>query len=81
MVADEALARGLIQRIQQGTAFADLAAEHSTDPDSKRQGGLVGWVSQDQLIPAVAQVVHQMKPTQLWAEPIRSNQGWHVVSL
>ena len=81
VVADEALARRLILSIQQGAAFADLAAEHSTDPDSKRQGGLVDWVSQDQLIPEVAQVVRQMKPSQLWAEAIRSNQGWHVVSL
>jgi peptidyl-prolyl cis-trans isomerase C len=81
VVADEALARRLILSIQQGAAFADLAAEHSTDSDSKRQGGLVDWVSQDQLIPEVAQVVRQMKPSQLWAEPIRSNQGWHVVRL
>lgn len=81
VVADEALARGLIQRIQQGTAFADLAAEHSTDPDSKRQGGLVGWVSPNQLVPEVAQVVRQMEPSQLWATPVHTNQGWHVVSL
>lgn len=81
VVADEALARRLILSIQQGAAFADLAAEHSTDPDSKRQGGLVDWVTPDQLIAEVAQVVRLMKPSQLWAEPIRSSQGWHVVSL
>lgn len=81
IVADEDLAKQLIQRIQQGGSWAELALEHSTDPESKTQSGLVGWVPQSQLIPEVTAIVAQMKPGQVWAAPVRSSQGWHVLSL
>jgi peptidyl-prolyl cis-trans isomerase C len=81
IVADEALAKSLIQRMTQGEALADLAAQYSSDPDSKAQGGLVGWVPLSQLVPEVAQVARQMTPRQLWPKPVSTAQGWHVIYL
>ncbi len=81
VVADESLAQGLIQRIQQGASLGDLATEHSTDLDSKAQAGVVGWVPENQLVPEVAAVMRQMKPEQLWSSPVRTAQGWHVLNL
>eukprot|EP01034_Spumella_vulgaris_P024520 gene24520-30874_t len=81
VVAEESLAQQLIQRIQQGAPMNDLATEHSKDPDSKAQGGLVGWVPEKQLVPEVAAIIRQMKPQQLWSVPVRTAQGWHVLSL
>jgi peptidyl-prolyl cis-trans isomerase C len=81
IVADEALAKSLIQRMTQGEALADLAAQYSNDPDSKAQGGLVGWVPLSQLVPEVAQVARQMTPRQLWPKPVSTAQGWHVIYL
>jgi peptidyl-prolyl cis-trans isomerase C len=81
VVADESLAQQLIQRIQQGAPMNDLATEHSKDPDSKAQGGLVGWVPEKQLVPEVAAIIRQMKPQQLWSKPVPTAQGWHVLSL
>lgn len=81
LVDQEDLAKTLIQRIQQGEDFALLASEHSIDPDSKPQGGLVGWVSQNQLVPEIIPIVRQMQAPQLWAAPVRTARGWHVLSL
>jgi peptidyl-prolyl cis-trans isomerase C len=81
VVPDEDLAERLIQRIQRGDSWTDLAREHSIDADSKTRGGVVGWVPQSQVIPEVAQIVRQMKPAQLWSTPVRSTRGWHVLNL
>jgi peptidyl-prolyl cis-trans isomerase C len=56
-------------------------AEFSIDPDSKAQGGLVGWVGIQQLVPEVAQAIRQMAAQQLWSEPVRTALGWHVLNL
>lgn len=81
LVDQEALAQSLIQRLQQGADFALLASEHTVDPDSKAQGGVVGWVSQNQLVPEIVPIVRQMQAPQLWATPVRTERGWHVLSL
>lgn len=81
VVNDQDLAKRLISRIQQGEALATLAAEFSIDPDSKAQGGLVGWVGIQQLVPEVAQAIRQMAAQQLWSEPVRTALGWHVLNL
>ncbi len=81
LVAQEGLAQSLIQRLQQGADFALLAAEHTLDPDSKAQGGVVGWVSQNQLVPEIVPIVRQMQAAELWATPVRTERGWHVLSL
>jgi peptidyl-prolyl cis-trans isomerase C len=81
LVNQEDLAKTLLQRIQMGEDFALIAAEHSLDPDSKSQGGLVGWVSQSQLVPEIVPVLRQMPAPQLWAAPVRTARGWHILSL
>lgn len=81
LVEQEELANTLLQRIQMGEDFALIAAEHSIDTDSKPQGGLVGWVSQSQLVPEIVHVLRQMQAPQLWATPVRTARGWHVLSL
>jgi peptidyl-prolyl cis-trans isomerase C len=81
LVDQETLAKTLLQRIQKGEDFALIAAEHSLDPDSKPQGGLVGWVSQSQLVPEIVPILRQMQAPQLWAAPVRTARGWHILSL
>ncbi len=81
VVDNEDLAKRLITRIQKGETLAALAAEFSIDPDSKTQGGLVGWVGIHQLVPEVAQAVRQMAAQQLWSAPVRTALGWHVLNL
>lgn len=45
LVADEATAKEVIEKIKGGAKFADVAKEYSTDTSSAEKGGELGWFS------------------------------------
>lgn len=81
LVDQEDLAKTRVQRIQQGEEFALLATEHTMNPNSQPQAGLVGCVSHPQWVPEITAILGQMQASQLWATPVRIARGWHVLHL
>jgi len=81
LVAEEATAKLLLDRIQAGSSMASLAAEFSRDEASKGQGGLVGWTPQGQLLPPLLQAVQGLSAGDRVPTPVRTEAGWHVVQL
>lgn len=81
VVADEATARQLIQRLRRGEPFGELVRRHSIDAASRDAGGETGWVLQGRLLPDVARAVNPLQPRQLAMAPVRTAQGWHVLQL
>lgn len=64
-----------------GADFAALAKANSQDAGSKNLGGDLGWLTQkviDQK--AFADALFALKPGQI-SDPVRSDQGWHVIWL
>lgn len=57
--------------------FATLAAEFSQDPGSANQGGDLGWISKDTLVPEVEQAVFELAPNTV-SDVIESPFGFHV---
>lgn len=57
--------------------FAGLAAEFSQDPGSSTQGGDLGWISKDTLVPEVETAVFQLEPNTI-SDVIESPFGYHV---
>ncbi|UOD49314.1 SurA N-terminal domain-containing protein [Orrella daihaiensis] len=57
--------------------FAKLAAEFSEDPGSSGQGGDLGWISKDTLVPEVEEAVFKLEPNTI-SEVIQSPFGYHV---
>ncbi|MCD8505208.1 MAG: peptidyl-prolyl cis-trans isomerase [Burkholderiaceae bacterium] len=57
--------------------FAALAAELSQDPGSSNQGGDLGWISKDTLVPEVEDAVFKLEPNTI-SEVIESPFGYHV---
>lgn len=57
--------------------FAKLAAEFSEDPGSSAQGGDLGWISKDTLVPEVEEAVFKLEPNTI-SEVIQSPFGYHV---
>jgi parvulin-like peptidyl-prolyl isomerase len=45
LAADEAAAKELLQQLQNGASFEELAREKSTDSASSQNGGVIGWVA------------------------------------
>jgi len=59
------------------TQFAALAAEFSQDPGSANQGGDLGWIAKDTLVPEVETAVFELAPDTI-SEVIESPFGYHV---
>jgi peptidylprolyl isomerase len=60
--------------------FAALAKDRSDDKRSGANGGELGWVREDTLVPAIRQVLAAMTAGSV-SEPVRTPDGWHVLKL
>jgi peptidylprolyl isomerase len=60
--------------------FADSAKHLSQEKSSAERGGEIGWVRDDQLIPAIKQAIAGLQDNAV-SDPIRATDGWHLVKL
>ena len=81
LVKDEDEARELLESIQNGADFAELAKEHSVDTVSGEAGGDLGWFSLEQMVEPFANAVAKLEPGQLGDEPVETQFGWHIIKL
>jgi peptidyl-prolyl cis-trans isomerase C len=81
LVAQEATAKLLLEKIQVGGKIADLAKEYSQDPQSRERGGLTDWVNASDLSPALGEAIKSIAKGKLVAKPIKSDAGWHVLQV
>ncbi len=65
---------------QKPTEFEPVAKRQSEHKPSADQGGDMGWVALDQMVPEVRAVVSVMKKGEV-GKPVRTSSGWHVVKL
>jgi peptidyl-prolyl cis-trans isomerase D len=62
------------------TLFAEIAQERSDDPGSASQGGDLGWISKDTLVPEVEAAVFALSPNQI-SDVVQSPFGYHVLEV
>ena len=75
----ESEAIAVIARLQAGESFAKAAKDASLDSATKSQGGVLGWVSAQQLAAPVANVVVNLNKGSFSRLPIRVGDAWVVV--
>lgn len=80
LVAEEAQAKQIIEQLDKGADFAELARKHSTGPTGKT-GGDLGWFTADQMVPPFAQAVRGLKEGSYTKAPVQTQYGWHVIQL
>lgn len=80
LVKTEEEARQLIEQLDQGADFAELAKEHSTGPTGPG-GGDLGWFSANQMVRPFAEATAAMTPGTYSKEPVQTQFGWHVIKL
>ncbi len=68
------------QRLLQGEDFARLARLYSVDYGSGSNGGDLGWMTTDQLVPEYARVMNRSDLNTV-SEPFRSQFGWHILEV
>jgi hypothetical protein len=79
LVTKESTAKELLERIQTGEDFAELARVHSTDAATAGNGGNMGWFAKGDN-PLIGDAVFAHGSTNLLG-PIESRMGYHVVEV
>lgn len=79
LVKTEEDAFEVIERINRGGDFADLAKEMSTGP-SGPQGGDLGYSPKGQMVPEFEKAAFALKKGEV-SDPVKTQFGWHVIKL
>lgn len=70
----------LKRQIEGGASFETLAAEHSQDPGSARQGGSLGPIGRGVMDPAFEDAVFELALGEV-SDPVRSAFGLHLIKV
>lgn len=80
LVATEPFAQTLIDKLNKGGNFAELAKKESMD-GSKSDGGDLGWFSPTRMVKPFADAVVALQKGQITQQPVQTQFGWHVIKL
>src|SRR5690606_9482829 len=72
-------ATALIEQLNKGANFANLARDNSLDNNTKAQGGDLDWVAPTAMPPSFAVAVRELKKGDHSKTPLRSELAWHVI--
>jgi peptidyl-prolyl cis-trans isomerase C len=81
MLGTEDRAREVINRIQRGESFAQLARKYSLDPPSAKQGGDLGWNTPPSFDPVFSDAMVKLTPGEYSARPVHTRFGWHIIEV
>jgi peptidyl-prolyl cis-trans isomerase C len=79
LVASEAEAKDVIDRLTKGEKFEELARQVSLD-GSKDFGGDLGYFTAVEMVPEFSQATFALKVGEVSA-PVKTEYGWHVIRL
>lgn len=80
LVETEEEAQSVIEELEGGADFAEMAQEHSTGPTGP-DGGDLGWFNPSSMVPPFAEAVSAMEVGSFSSEPVQTQFGWHVILL
>ena len=80
LVADEATAKEVIEKIKGGAKFADVAKEYSTDQGSAEKGGELGWFTVGTMVDEFNDAAYALELNTL-SEPVQTSYGYHVIEI
>lgn len=76
--ADEA--KAIIEKLNKGEKFEDLAKQ-SKDPGSKDRGGELGWASPSSYVKPFSEAMVKLEKGKFTETPVKSDFGYHVIML
>ncbi|WP_353471197.1 peptidylprolyl isomerase [Salipiger sp. H15] len=80
LVETEDEAKAIIDELNGGADFAEVAKSKSTGP-SGPNGGELGWFSKGMMVEPFEAAVEAMEPGTISAAPVQTQFGWHVIKL
>ncbi|MDG5786403.1 peptidylprolyl isomerase [Evansella sp. AB-P1] len=80
VVSDEETALDLIDQIEAGEDFAELAQEHSIDPGSAQEGGDLGFFKRGTMLVPFEEAAFHLEIGEI-SGPVRTQYGYHVIEV
>lgn len=80
LVDKEEDAKSIVDRLQKGEKFEELAKQ-SKDPGNKDRGGDLGWSHPGGYVKPFADAMVKLEKGKFSASPVKTEFGWHVIQL
>ncbi|MFQ5469420.1 MAG: peptidylprolyl isomerase [Gammaproteobacteria bacterium] len=80
LVETEDEAVEVIEKLNKGAAFADIAKEKSVDASSQ-EGGELGWFSDKMMVKPFSDATAALQKGRYTKSPVQTQYGWHVILL
>ena len=80
LVGDEQQATDLLERIQGGEEWGDIAAEFSIDDSNKDQGGDLGWFGRGRMVEAFEVAAFEGTTGEI-VGPVETDFGFHLIEI
>ena len=80
LLENEEDARAVIELLDKGSDFSELAKEKSTGP-SGSSGGKLGWFGAGQMVAPFSEAAAKLEKGEYTKEPVQTQFGWHVIIL
>lgn len=78
LVEDEATAKEVKKKLDEGAKFEDLAKEYSTDSASAANGGDLGWFGPGRMVPEFEEAAYALDVNEI-SGPVKSQHGYHII--
>ncbi|MCP4539497.1 MAG: hypothetical protein GY832_20365 [Chloroflexi bacterium] len=78
LVETEETGQEVLDKLAEGEDFGALAAEYSTDPGSKDQGGDLGWFPRGMMVPPFEEAAFSLEPGET-SGLVQSDFGYHII--
>jgi peptidyl-prolyl cis-trans isomerase C len=80
LVGSEAEAKDIIDQLNKGAKFEDLAKK-SKDPGSAANGGDLDWAAPGAYVKPFSEAMMKLEKGQFTQAPVQTQFGWHVIRL
>jgi peptidyl-prolyl cis-trans isomerase C len=80
LLETEEAAKAVIEQLDSGADFSELAKEKSTGP-SGSSGGKLGWFGAGQMVAPFSEAAAKLEKGEYTKEPVQTQFGWHVIIL
>jgi foldase protein PrsA len=79
LVKKQSEAIAILERLNEGEGFANLAKELSIDKGSAKRGGDLGLFGRGMMVKTFEEAAFKLKKGELTQDPVKTEFGYHII--